>query len=119
MAEWVSFAASCLVLATVVGLLAADLRGEGSPAAPVAERSGPAISRPDGFHVPVEVRNEGDAAAADVQVVATLTIDGQDTEGDLTVAFLAGGATEELVFVFPDDPAEGELELRVAGYGDP
>lgn len=118
-AEWITFAVSCLVLAVVVVLVGLELRGPEHPAAPVARIAGTASEHADGFHVPVEVRNEGDEAAADVQVAATLTIDGEATDGDLTIDFLAGGATEELVFVFPDDPATGELELRVASYSAP
>jgi len=118
-AEWVSFAVACLVLALVVGLIALELRGTAAPAAPTVELAGSPIEEADGFHVSVEIRNEGDEAASDVQVIATLTIDGEPTDGDLTVDFLAGGASEELVFVFPDDPADGELELRVAGYSTP
>lgn len=118
-AEWASFAASCVVLAIVVALLTLEMRGAEAPAAPVAEWAGAPIEQPDGFHVPVEVRNDGDQAAADVQVIATLTIDGEDTEGELTVDFLAGGATDELVFVFPEDPGDGELELRVASFSSP
>jgi len=118
-AEWVSFAVACLVLALVIGLIALEMRGDEVAAAPVVEPAGTAAEEADGFHVPVEIRNEGDEAASDVQVIATLTIDGEPTEGDLTVDFLAGGASEELVFVFPDDPADGELELRVASYSTP
>lgn len=118
-AQWFSFAVACVVLALVVGLIALELRGSEAPAAPVVEPAGAPTEEADGFHVPVEIRNEGDEAASDVQVVATLTIDGKPTEGDLTVDFLAGGAGEELVFVFPEDPADGELELRVASYSRP
>lgn len=118
-AEWFSFAVACVVLALVVGLIALEMRGTEAPAAPVVEPAGAATEEADGFHVPVEIRNEGDEATSDVQVVATLTIDGEPTEGDLSVDFLAGGASEELVFVFPDDPADGELELRVASYSTP
>lgn len=118
-AEWVSFAVACVVLAAVVSLIALEMRGTEAPAAPLVEAAGAVTEEADGFHVPVEIRNDGDAAASDVQVIATLTIDGEPTEGDLTVDFLAGGASEELVFVFSEDPADGELELRVAGYSTP
>jgi len=71
----------------------------------------------DEHHVRVRVRNDGPRTAENVQVVAELRLPGQEpSEGEQTVQFLAGGAEEELVFVFADDPADGELTLRVASY---
>lgn len=75
--------------------------------------------RPEGdeHHVRVRVRNDGRRTVENAQVTATLTLPGQEpAEGEQQVQFLAGGAEEEVVFVFPDDPTEGELELRVASY---
>ena len=74
----------------------------------------------DAHHVRVRVRNEGQRTAENVQVIAELLLPGQEpVEGEQQVMFLAGGAEEELVFVFPDDPAAGELTLRVGSYTDP
>jgi uncharacterized protein (TIGR02588 family) len=46
-------------------------------------------------------------------------IDGESTEGDQSIDFLAGGETEDLVFVFDDAPSDGELTVAVSGYGVP
>ena len=35
------------------------------------------------------------------------------------IDFLAGGEEEELVFIFEDDPADGELTVAVSGFGVP
>lgn len=117
-AERVTLACSCLVLAVLLGLIGVQLTSSEDPAAPVAT-----IERVrtvgDWHHVEVSVTNEGDRTAADVQVLAELTIEGEAHEGDQVIDFLAGGATEDLVFVFDDDPADGELTATVTGFGVP
>jgi uncharacterized protein (TIGR02588 family) len=118
-AEWVTFTVSSLVLAAVVALVVAQLGGADGPARPVAEVSGPVEEHPEGFAVPVEVTNVGHATAAQVQVTAELTIDGEATEADQVVDFLAADEVEELTFTFADDPADGELVVRVASFAIP
>lgn len=118
-AEWVTFGVSCAVLLVIVVLVAAQLTGPNDRAAPEAHRVGP-VRVVDGQHfVDVAVTNEGDATAANVQVTASLEIDGESTEGDQTIDFLAGSETADLVFVFDDPPSDGELTVAVSGYGVP
>ena len=52
-------------------------------------------------------------------MVATLTVGDEVHEGEQVVDFVAGGEEEPLVFVFPDDPGGGDLEVAVASYADP
>jgi uncharacterized protein (TIGR02588 family) len=117
-AEWVTFVVSCLILLGVVILIAIQLPDGDNPPQPVAE-VGQVRKVGEQFFVPVVVRNAGDLTAENVQVVASLTIDDETTEGDQTVDFLAGEATQDLEFVFADDPADGELDVRIAGYSRP
>ncbi|MDQ2649407.1 MAG: TIGR02588 family protein [Actinomycetota bacterium] len=117
-AERFTLACSCLVLAVLIGLIAIQLTASHEPAAPVAtiervERVG------ELHHVEVSVSNDGDDTAANVQVAAELTVDGETSEGDQTIDFLAGGSTEDLVFVFEDDPADGEVTVAVSGFSVP
>jgi uncharacterized protein (TIGR02588 family) len=118
-AEWTALACSCLVLAVLVGLIVAQLGDDREPAAPVAVIDGEPRAIDDLHHVDVVVTNEGDETAANVQVSAELTIDGEATTADQTIDFLAGDEEEELVFVFGDDPAEGELTVEVSGFAVP
>jgi len=119
-AEWVSFVISLLLVAAVVGMIAVQIPGEHGPPVPTVAQSGPVRAEGGSFFVPVEVANDGDATAQNVQVLATLTqSDGTETIADQVVDFLASGETEKLEFVFDTDPREGELEVTVNGYGVP
>ncbi len=118
-AEWTTFAASCVVLLVVVGLIVGQMASTSTPPAPVAEIRTPYRVEAGAFHVDVEVTNRGDETAANVQVTATLEIDGEETNADQTIDFLAGHATQHLVFVFADDPGDGTLRVLVNGYSIP
>jgi len=114
-AEWTALAICSAVLVAVVTLLVSELLGPSASALPVARvatvrREGP-ISL-----VEVDVRNAGDETAADVQVGASLTIGEDVEEADVVVPFLGGGESEEVVFTFTGDPADGELEVDVTGF---
>lgn len=118
-AEWVTFAVACAVVLTLVGLIVVEMGKGDDPPVLDARRAG-AIREVDGkFSVAVEVRNGGQLTAANVQVTASLTIDGEAAESDQVVDFLAGGETETLVFLFADDPDDGQLEIDVASYAEP
>ena len=118
-AEWTTLVVSALVLLGVVLAVVLELGKDRAPAAPVAELVGQPEERAGRWFVEVEVTNDGDETAAEVQVTASLDVDGEVAEADQTIDFLAGGASEALVFAFDDDPAEGELSVEVAGFADP
>lgn len=114
--EWVTLIASCLVLLVVVAVVVREMVEPRSAAAPEAVEVG-RRKAPDGsFHVEVAVRNGGDETATDVQVGATLEVSGETTDADQVVAFLAGGEEARVVFVFTDDPADGDLTVEVISY---
>jgi len=114
-AEWVAFVFAAVILLAVVGLIVAQIPDSDVPPAPVATIT--EITEREGqFFVAVDVDNRGGRAAAQVQVVATLTTDDGDVEGDQVVDSLSGGEVQELEFVFDDDPADGQLTVRVSGY---
>ena len=116
-AEWVTLVASLLVLAVVVAAIVAQ-HGSKAPPAPVAVVDA-VRSVGDAHHVEVTVRNDGDDTAEDVQVLASLEVEGETTDADQVIDFLAGDEEEQLVFVFADDPADGELTVEVTGFTVP
>lgn len=114
-AEWVTFGISMALLLAVALVIAAEIPRSNGAATPVAVVRG--VSEREGrFFVRVEVVNRGDRTAENVQVAGSLVVDGEESDGDQTVDFLSGGETEELEFVFDEDPAEGELTVRVTGF---
>ena len=117
-AEWVSFGIALVIVLGVIGAVLAQVPGSKEPAAPRVV-VGKEEERHGRFFVPVAVQNGGDETAENVQVNATLTIDDEEHAADQTVAFLAGGDTVDLQFVFEDDPASGELVVEVAGFAVP
>lgn len=109
---------SLAVLAVIGAVLLAGL-GRPEPADPVVSVQ-ELRATPGGSHqVVAEVTNEGDRAAASVQVSATLRIGGEEQVGDQTVDFLGAGEQRTVVFVFADDPARGQLEVVVSGFAVP
>lgn len=117
--EWITFGIATAIILALVAILGSEVVGPTAPAAPEASIAGGIEERAGAFHVPVEVVNRGDHAAAQVAVVAKLEIDGKTIEADQTIDFLAGGEEERLLFVFDDDPSDGRLTVRVSGYAKP
>ena len=117
--EWIVLGVSASIVAVVVGVLVVLAFQTADPASPAADPPGPARQVAEQFFVPVDIVNHGDLAAAEIQVVAELTIDGATSSADQVVDFLGGGERQELTFVFSDDPAGGELVISVTGYAEP
>jgi uncharacterized protein (TIGR02588 family) len=117
--EWIILGASASILAVVVGVLVVFAFRTAVPAMPAADPPGAARQVGEQFFVPVDIVNHGDLGAAEVQVMAELTIDGATSSGDQVVDFLGGGERQELTFVFDEDPADGELVISVTGYAEP
>ena len=118
-AEWTTFGVSCLILLVLVALIVGQMSRSATDAAPIARQKGPVRVIGKQYFVDVEVTNEGDVTASNVQVTATLVVDGASATADQTIDFLAGGEVEDLVFVFADAPSDGELDVVVGSFGVP
>ena len=117
-AEWTTFVVAVVILLVVMGAILVEAFQTHDDAQPVAsvertQRVG------EMYQVRVTVENKGDKAASNVQVNASLDRNGETTEGDQVVDFLAGGDEEELVFVFADDPSSGDFKVEVSGFTVP
>ncbi len=117
-AEWTSLVASAGVVLLVIVLILLQIPGDDLPAAPVVEVEG-VRQVGEVFHVDVTVRNDGDATAAAVQVVAELVVDDTTYEGEQTVDYLSEDENHDLVFVFDNDPDDGELDVKIASFAIP
>jgi uncharacterized protein (TIGR02588 family) len=117
-AEWVTLVVAAAVLVALLSLIAAQIPKDETPPAPTAT-PGRIVERNGRWVVPVEVENEGDETAENVQVEAKLVVDGEEHGGDQVIDFLAADDVAEVEFVFGVDPAEGDLEVVVTGYTVP
>lgn len=116
-AEWTTFIIATLLLLAVVGLLLYDWLATPQSPPNLQVTQGEVWQTNDQFYVPFTLQNTGGDTAETVQVIAELSIDGQVIEdGEQQFDFLAGNETQEGAFIFTQDPAEGELSLRVASY---
>jgi uncharacterized protein (TIGR02588 family) len=117
-AEWTTFAVSVLNVRALMAAIISEAIRHPDDAQPDAVVG---ATRRVGkqYQVAVTLENRGDKAAAAVQVNASLELDGDTTESDQVVDFLAGGDSEELVFVFKDDPDDGKLTVEVASFSVP
>ena len=120
-AERWTLAVSGLLIALVVGVVVASwVSGPGGPPVLVASATGEVEVGGGAYRVPFEVRNDGGETADQVQVVASLEIDGEVVgEGEQSFPFLSGGETESGEFLFEDDPTTGTLTIEVASYATP
>jgi uncharacterized protein (TIGR02588 family) len=116
-AEWVTLGVSIVILAAIVGLVVYVYLSGGDEPATIAVRPLLEEVRHDGdtYYLPVEVANNGDRTAEDVQVQVTLTAgEGEPASATFTLRFLAGGEQQRGVVAFRRDPAAGELRLSVS-----
>lgn len=120
-AERWTLAVSSVLIALVIGVVVASwVSGPGGPPVLVASATGTVEVGGGAYRVPFEVRNDGGETADQVQVVASLEIDGEVVgEGEQSFPFLSGGETESGEFIFEDDPATGTLTIGVASYATP
>jgi uncharacterized protein (TIGR02588 family) len=120
-AERWTLAVSCVLIALVVGVVVASwVSGPGGPPVLVANATGEVEVGGGAYRVPFEVRNDGGETADEVQVVASLEVDGEVVgEGEQSFPFLSGGETESGEFLFTDDPSTGTLTIEVASYATP
>jgi uncharacterized protein (TIGR02588 family) len=118
-AQWTTLVASTLLLAVVVAILVRELAEDRDPAAPEVSVEGRPRHVGDRYIVDVVVPIAGDETAANTQVTAALEVHGEVTEADQVIDFLEDGAEEHLSFVFRDDPADGDLQVAIAGFAEP
>ncbi|HEX6383821.1 MAG TPA: TIGR02588 family protein [Anaerolineae bacterium] len=117
LAEWITLGISLAIVLILVGLITYEYFGRGNRPAVIEVRPRlESLTQAAGaYYLPVEIANEGDQTAASVWVEFTLfREDGSQESARIQVEFLAGGATEEGVLIFRQNPAEGRLAHTVS-----
>ncbi len=117
--EWITFAASCVVLAALVVVIGWLWVNDDQPARIQVRTVGVQQIGDDQLEITVDVVNSGDRTAVDVQVIGELiTQDGPQQFGEQTVDFLTGGETSTVVFVAPTVDAQS-VAVRVGSFSRP
>lgn len=117
--EWSVFAVSLALIALVVGVLSyAQIAGHDRPPSLRIVTGQPRPSG-EGFVVPLDVFNDGDFTAEEVEVEVTLTAGGAAERSAVVLAFVPHGSKRRAWVGFRNDPSRAKLETRVVGYREP
>jgi uncharacterized protein (TIGR02588 family) len=120
--EIVATAISTVLVAAIVGVLVWDAVHPNTPAA-FATHPGRVASAGGSYRVPVSVRNSGDDAAKSVVVhLELMASDSVLAESDLTIDWLPGRTSKDVVGLFvrpPSAPVPTGVRAEVRSYGIP
>lgn len=110
-----------VLTASLIGFIGCEaLRGSGGEAPVLSVRAGDIHPTPGGYRVEFEARNASSAAAAAVEVEATLVSSGSEpVTSVVSLDYVPGHSSKKGGVVLPADPRQGSLELRVTGYAEP
>ncbi|WP_054533323.1 hypothetical protein [Herpetosiphon geysericola] len=112
-AEWVSLIISILLLSCLVGMIGWLWATEGDEPAQFSLAMGEVRQVGEQFYLEITVRNDGDQAAAAVEIVGSL----DDQQSNVTLDLLPGHAEQNATLIFSSDPKQAEL--AVVGYSEP
>lgn len=119
-AEWASFAITSAVLLAMAGAIGALWAQPSRPPDLTVTMIGEPRRAGSSTYVTAEVENHGTETAQDVQVIAEVTEAGEPVQvGEQVVTFLAGGASERVVFVVDTRLQLRGLTLSVGSYTEP
>lgn len=117
--EWGVFAVSLALISAVVGvLLYTHFTSQNRPPSirivlGTPERSG------DGYAVPLDVFNDGDVTAEEVEIEVVLAGDREERRSAVVLAFVPHGSHRRAWVGFAEEPRPGRLRARVVGYREP
>ncbi len=116
-AEWITLAISVLIVLGLAGLVVYQevVRGTEPPVIEVQPKMEEIRQEGDAYYMPIDIANNGELTAEDVEVQMSLEIEGEEPETiAFAVKFLSGGETEQQTIVFQNNPAEGKLTHLIA-----
>ena len=121
-AEWTSLGISGAILLALIGTLTyLQLSGGDRPAVLEAQpRVAELRHEGERYYLPIAVSNRGGITAQDVRVEVSLGNEAGPAESvELLIDFLAGGATQQGVAIFRQDPRRSPLQASVVSYLEP
>ncbi|GAB4465832.1 MAG: hypothetical protein OHK0037_21010 [Elainellaceae cyanobacterium] len=116
-AEWVSLGISLVLLSGVISTIISLWLNPSLKPAQFAIESGKTRSADNHYYLPVTIKNEGDAAAAQVTVEGVLNTAGQAETSTTTFDFVPARSDVEGVLIFSREPSAAKV--RVVSYQEP
>ena len=119
LAEWVSLAISVALLLTIATYLVIQaIRSNGSV---VPVRVVPQLDQiqevEQGHYLPIRIENRGRRSVRDVKIELTYgTSPDQREQGEIEIDYLAEGATEEVYWIFREDPRTLNVQAKATQY---
>jgi uncharacterized protein (TIGR02588 family) len=115
--EWLVFALGIVIIAATVGvLLHAAVTVEEEAPVSIELTLGDAREDHGNFLVPVEVRNHGARAAANVRIEVVLTASAGEERAAFVLDYAPGRSVRHVEVNFSHDPREGRLSGRAVGF---
>ncbi|HEY0070761.1 MAG TPA: hypothetical protein VGE04_12415 [Chloroflexia bacterium] len=111
-AEWVSLLISVAIVLALVGGLVYQVFAGGNrpPTIEVKPLMEEVRHEGDSYYLSLDVTNNGDRTAENVEVMLSLdTGEGDPETMQFQIQFLDGGETENQTVIFQNDPGKGEL----------
>lgn len=115
--EWVLGALSAAIIVGLAGFLAYEGATRTGSEPLLSLRVLRIVEQANGHGVVVEVRNQGHATAADVEIAGIRS--GDPLVRQVTLDYAPAESAREVTLVFAAPVSEAELELFVLGYVDP
>jgi uncharacterized protein (TIGR02588 family) len=118
--EWASAGVGLALILAILGLVGSELFSADETPPRFVVRATGVQPVPGGFHVAIEVRNEGGSPASSIVVEGELTPPSGPTEtAEATFDFVADHSARDGGLYFTADPRQGDLALRAKGYAAP
>jgi uncharacterized protein (TIGR02588 family) len=118
--EWAAGILGAVLFAAMLTVIVWNGVSNGQAAPSIDVRIERIEAGPHGYAVSFAARNDGDATAAEVRLVATLQLEsGATEEREATFDYLPPHSTRRGGFLFSADPRGRPLEIEAQGYADP
>jgi uncharacterized protein (TIGR02588 family) len=118
--EWIVFAVSAAIFATIVGVLLFDAMEGGARAPQIEVETGAPQQERGMWSVPLVIRNLGDETAEQVRVEVAVVNEGRDLEvTEVTVAFVPRNSYREAWALFRADPRGRDIVPRAISFKRP
>jgi uncharacterized protein (TIGR02588 family) len=121
-AEWTSLVVSVAIVVALVGLVSYEhVAGPTRPPTIDARPRLDAARTAGGeYYLPIDITNRGNLTAESVRIRVSLATDqGRQETAEVSVQFLAGGATARGTAVFREDPSRGQVAVNVLSLQEP